>query len=140
MRVFGVDLRARFPMRAGFVAGRRVLLLALSITLPGGKRQQQSPRVIESGPRESDPAGIFSRADDHERSIARTKDFLESSVPSGNAATALLRLGNLLRHVLCDARVALRPEPERAAQGLQQTPPQGPRKGVDLRSAGGAGC
>lgn len=42
-------------------------------------------------------AGFFYTADDHERLIARNKDFLESSVPSGNAlaATALLRLGTL---------------------------------------------
>jgi hypothetical protein len=42
-------------------------------------------------------AGFFYTADDHEQLIARNKDFLESSVPSGNAvaATALLRLGKL---------------------------------------------
>lgn len=42
-------------------------------------------------------AGLFYTADDHERLIARNKDFHESSVPSGNAvaATALLRLGKL---------------------------------------------
>ena len=42
-------------------------------------------------------AGFFYTADDHERLIARNKDFLESSVPSGNAvaAMALLRLGKL---------------------------------------------
>jgi uncharacterized protein len=42
-------------------------------------------------------AGFYYTADDHERLIARTKDFLESSVPSGNAmaAMALLRLGKL---------------------------------------------
>ena len=42
-------------------------------------------------------AGFFYTADDHERLIARNKDFYESSVPSGNAiaAMALLRLGKL---------------------------------------------
>ncbi|NLF71037.1 MAG: thioredoxin domain-containing protein [Candidatus Anammoximicrobium sp.] len=42
-------------------------------------------------------AGFFYTADDHEQLIARTKDFYESSVPSGNAvaAAALLRLGKL---------------------------------------------
>jgi hypothetical protein len=42
-------------------------------------------------------AGFFYTADDHERLIARNKDFSESSVPSGNsvAAMALLRLGKL---------------------------------------------
>jgi len=41
--------------------------------------------------------GFFYTADDHEQLIARNKDFLESSVPSGNAvaATALQRLGKL---------------------------------------------
>ena len=46
----------------------------------------------------ADPAGgFFFTADDHERLIARHKDFQDSSVPSGNAmaATALLRLGKL---------------------------------------------
>lgn len=42
-------------------------------------------------------AGFFYTADDHEPLIARTKDFFESSIPSGNAAAAcgLLRLGKL---------------------------------------------
>lgn len=42
-------------------------------------------------------AGFFYTADDHERLIARNKDFAESSIPSGNAvaAMALLRLGKL---------------------------------------------
>jgi uncharacterized protein YyaL (SSP411 family) len=46
-------------------------------------------------------AGFFYTADDHERLIARNKDFLESSVPSGNAmaAMALLRLGKLCGRV-----------------------------------------
>jgi len=41
--------------------------------------------------------GFYFTADDHEQLIARNKDFLESSVPSGNslAATALWRLGKL---------------------------------------------
>jgi hypothetical protein len=41
--------------------------------------------------------GFFFTADDHERLIARQKDLLDSSVPSGNAlaATALVRLGKL---------------------------------------------
>jgi uncharacterized protein YyaL (SSP411 family) len=41
--------------------------------------------------------GFFFTADDHERLIARQKDMLDSSVPSGNAmaATALTRLGKL---------------------------------------------
>jgi uncharacterized protein YyaL (SSP411 family) len=41
--------------------------------------------------------GFFFTADDHERLIARNKDFQDASVPSGNgmAATALLRLGKL---------------------------------------------
>ncbi|MEQ8787138.1 MAG: thioredoxin domain-containing protein [Pirellulaceae bacterium] len=41
--------------------------------------------------------GFFFTADDHERLIARHKDFQDSSVPSGAAmaATALLRLGKL---------------------------------------------
>jgi uncharacterized protein YyaL (SSP411 family) len=47
--------------------------------------------------RDSEAAGFFYTADDHERLITRTKDFFESSVPSGNAmaATVLLRLGTL---------------------------------------------
>lgn len=42
-------------------------------------------------------AGFYYTADDHERLIARNKDFYESSIPSGNAvaAMALLRLGKL---------------------------------------------
>lgn len=42
-------------------------------------------------------AAFYYTADDHEPLIARNKDLLESSVPSGNAmaATALLRLGAL---------------------------------------------
>ena len=42
-------------------------------------------------------AGFFYTADDHERLIARNKEFTDSSTPSGNAlaATALLRLGKL---------------------------------------------
>jgi uncharacterized protein YyaL (SSP411 family) len=41
--------------------------------------------------------GFFYTADDHEQLITRTKDFTDSSVPSGNslAATALVRLGQL---------------------------------------------
>ena len=41
--------------------------------------------------------GFFFTADDHEKLIARTKSFQDSSVPSGNAmaAMALLRLGRL---------------------------------------------
>jgi len=41
--------------------------------------------------------GYFFTADDHERLIARNKDFHDASVPSGNgmAATALIRLGKL---------------------------------------------
>jgi len=41
--------------------------------------------------------GFFFTADDHEQLIARNKDVIDSSVPSGNAmaATALLRLGKL---------------------------------------------
>jgi uncharacterized protein YyaL (SSP411 family) len=41
--------------------------------------------------------GFFFTADDHERLIARNKDFHDASVPSGNgmAATALVRLGKL---------------------------------------------
>jgi uncharacterized protein YyaL (SSP411 family) len=44
-----------------------------------------------------DGAGFFYTADDHERLIARNKEFTDSSTPSGNslAATALLRLGKL---------------------------------------------
>ena len=46
-----------------------------------------------------DPAGggFYYTADDHEQLIARNKDVVDSSVPSGNsmAATALLRLGKL---------------------------------------------
>jgi uncharacterized protein YyaL (SSP411 family) len=47
----------------------------------------------------ADPAGgFFYTANDHEQLIARTKDFTDSSTPSGNAmaATAFLRLGKLL--------------------------------------------
>jgi uncharacterized protein YyaL (SSP411 family) len=47
----------------------------------------------------ADPAGggLFYVADDHERLIARTKDFYDSSIPSSNgmAATVLLRLAKL---------------------------------------------
>jgi uncharacterized protein YyaL (SSP411 family) len=44
-----------------------------------------------------DAGGFFYTADDHERLIARHKEFLDSSTPSGNAmaATALLRVGRL---------------------------------------------
>jgi len=72
-------------------------------------------------------AGLFYTADDHERLIARNKDFLESSVPSGNAvaATALLRLGKLCgrgdylqaAHGIIQAAAGLM---ERAASGLGQ--------------------
>jgi uncharacterized protein YyaL (SSP411 family) len=46
---------------------------------------------------DSDGNGFFFTADDHEALITRSKDFYDSSVPSGNAmaATALLRLGHL---------------------------------------------
>jgi uncharacterized protein YyaL (SSP411 family) len=47
----------------------------------------------------ADPAGgFFYTADDHEQLITRTKEFTDSSTPSGNslAATALFRLGKLL--------------------------------------------
>ncbi len=47
-----------------------------------------------------DPAGpgFFQTADDHEKLIARRKDFIDSAVPSGNSLTAelLLRLARLL--------------------------------------------
>jgi uncharacterized protein len=41
--------------------------------------------------------GFYFTADDHEQLIARNKDFLDQSVPSGNAmaATAMVRLGKL---------------------------------------------
>ncbi|HEX3870134.1 MAG TPA: thioredoxin domain-containing protein [Pirellulales bacterium] len=46
---------------------------------------------------DSTEGGFFFTADDHETLIARPKDMLDSSVPSGNAmaATALVRLGKL---------------------------------------------
>jgi uncharacterized protein YyaL (SSP411 family) len=46
---------------------------------------------------DADNGGFYFTADDHERLIARNKDFQDSSVPSGNgmAATALVRLGTL---------------------------------------------
>ncbi len=68
---------------------------------------QFDPRWIDAAVRLADlilehfadphAAGLFYTADDHERLIARNKDFYESSVPSGNAvaAMALLRLGKL---------------------------------------------
>ncbi len=72
-------------------------------------------------------AGFFFTADDHERLIARNKDFVESSVPSGNAlaATALLRLGKLCgrgdylqaAHRVVEAASGLL---ERAASGMGQ--------------------
>ncbi len=47
-----------------------------------------------------DPAGpgFFQTADDHEKLIARRKDFIDSAVPAGNSLTAelLLRLARLL--------------------------------------------
>jgi uncharacterized protein YyaL (SSP411 family) len=44
-----------------------------------------------------DHGGFYYTADDHEQLIARNKDLIDSSVPSGNAmaATALIRLGKL---------------------------------------------
>jgi uncharacterized protein YyaL (SSP411 family) len=47
--------------------------------------------------RDPDEAGFYYTADDHEQLIARVKDCVDSSVPSGNsaAACALLRLGHL---------------------------------------------
>ena len=72
-------------------------------------------------------AGFFYTADDHERLIARNKDFVESSVPSGNAmaAMALLRLGRLCgrsdylqaAHRVIAAAAGLL---ERAASGMGQ--------------------
>jgi hypothetical protein len=72
-------------------------------------------------------AGFFYTADDHERLIARNKDFVESSVPSGNAmaAMALLRLGKLCgrmdylqaAHGVIAAAAGLL---ERAASGMGQ--------------------
>jgi len=53
--------------------------------------------------------GFFYTADDHEQLIARNKDALDSSVPSGNAmaATVLLRLGKLCgRSDLTDRGIA----------------------------------
>ncbi|MEX2187285.1 MAG: thioredoxin domain-containing protein [Pirellulales bacterium] len=46
---------------------------------------------------DADAGGFFFTADDHEQLIARNKDFLDQSVPSGNAvaATALVRLAKL---------------------------------------------
>ncbi len=47
--------------------------------------------------RDLEHGGFYYTADDHEKLIARNKDLIDSSVPSGNAmaATALLRLGTL---------------------------------------------
>ena len=44
---------------------------------------------------------FFFTADDHEKLIARTQEFQDSAVPSGNAmaATALIRLGRLTGHL-----------------------------------------
>ncbi len=46
---------------------------------------------------DSHTGGFFFTADDHEKLLARTKDYQDSSVPSGNAMAALglLRLGRL---------------------------------------------
>ncbi|MFV1968518.1 MAG: thioredoxin domain-containing protein [Pirellulaceae bacterium] len=46
---------------------------------------------------DSQRGGFFFTADDHEQLISRQKDWLDSSVPSGNgmAATVLIRLGKL---------------------------------------------
>jgi len=46
---------------------------------------------------DKDRGSFFFTADDHEQLIARNKDLLDASVPSGNAmaATALIRLGKL---------------------------------------------
>jgi uncharacterized protein len=46
---------------------------------------------------DSDSAGFFFTADDHEALVSRQKDWQDSATPSGNAlaATALLRLGKL---------------------------------------------
>jgi len=47
--------------------------------------------------RDEEGGGFYFTADDHEQLLVRSKDFYESSVPSGNAmaATTLLRLGRL---------------------------------------------
>ncbi|MBW3596246.1 MAG: thioredoxin domain-containing protein [Planctomycetes bacterium] len=47
--------------------------------------------------RDREDGGFYYTADDHEQLIARNKDLIDSSVPSGNgmAATALMRLGKL---------------------------------------------
>jgi uncharacterized protein YyaL (SSP411 family) len=47
--------------------------------------------------RDNENGGFYYTADDHEQLIARNKDLIDSSVPSGNAmaATALIRLGKL---------------------------------------------
>jgi uncharacterized protein len=62
----------------------------------------------------SDPDGVgfFQTSDDHERLVARRKEFLDSAVPSGNslAADLSLRLGALLD----------RPEFTRSATGVLQ--------------------
>lgn len=51
--------------------------------------------------RDTQRAGFFYTADDHEKLIVRNKDLQDSAVPSGNAmaATALLRLGSLCGRV-----------------------------------------
>jgi uncharacterized protein YyaL (SSP411 family) len=71
---------------------------------------------------DAEAGGFFYTADDHEQLIARNKDFLDQSVPSGNAmaATALVRLAKLTgRGDLLDAAESTL----RAALGVMQQAP-----------------
>ena len=74
-----------------------------------------------------DPAGgFFYTADDHETLIARHKDYLDSSVPSGNgmAAMARTRLGNLCARK--DYLDAARATVDSGAMHMERCRPQSP--------------
>jgi len=66
--------------------------------------------------------GFFFTADDHEQLLVRSRDFFESSIPSGNAmaATALLRLGRLTGN--SDYLAAAEETLHAAAELMQKTP------------------
>ena len=77
-------------LRGGRVGPARALPGHVRAALAGGRRR---PRADDPGRfRDADGGGFFQTSADHEKLVARRKDFVDSAVPAGNSLTADLFL------------------------------------------------